>query len=344
MDHNNYTGFEIAVTGMACRFPGASNIHQYWENLKNGLDSVSVFSEEELVKYGNQEEAITHPDYVKAKGLIEDAAYFDAAFFGFSPNEANTLDPQIRILAQTAYHALENASYDFDGENKKVGVFVGALPNIHWQLHCFNKAGKQYSEQFSSLLLNEKDFAGPRLSHLLNLHGPSSTIYTACSTSLVTVDMACQSLLTGRSDMALAGGIALSLPYKSGYTHEEGMIMSDDGYTRSFDAKATGTVWSDGVGMVVLKRLEDAIRDGDQIHAVIKGSSVNNDGNRKIGYTAPSIQGQVEVIEEALNMAEVKPEDIDYIEGQGSATSIGCLLYTSPSPRDATLSRMPSSA
>lgn len=323
MDHNNYTGFEIAVTGMACRFPGASNVQQYWENLKNGLDSVSVFSDEELRKYGNREEDITNPNYIKSKGLLDDADYFDAAFFGFSPNEASVLDPQVRILAQTAYHALEDASYDFEGANKNVGVFVGAVPSVNWQLHCFNKAGKQYSEQFSSLILNDKDFAGTRLSYLLNLHGPSSTIYTACSTSLVTIDMACQSLLTGKSDMALAGGVALSLPYKSGYTHEQGMIMSKDGYTRSFDEKATGTVWSDGVGMVVLKRLEDAINDGDQIHAVIKGSSVNNDGNRKVGYTAPSIQGQVEVIEGAMNMAEVAPKDISYIEGHGSATSLG---------------------
>ena len=323
MDRNKYTGFEIAVTGMACRFPGASDVNQFWENLKNGVDSVSVFSEEELREFENREEDLSHPKYVKSKGLLEDAAYFDAAFFGFSPNEANILDPQIRILAQAAYHALEDSGYNFVDKSNNVGVFVGALPSVNWQLHCFNKTGNQYSDQFSSLILNDKDFAGTRLSYLLDLHGPSSTVFTACSTSLVTVDMACQSLLTGKSDLALAGGIAISLPYKSGYTHEQGMIMSEDGHTRSFDANATGTVWGDGVGMVVLKRLEDAIQDGDQIHAIIKGSSVNNDGNRKIGYTAPSIQGQVDVIKSAMNMAEVRPEDIHYIEGHGSATSLG---------------------
>ena len=323
MNHNNYTGFEIAVIGMACRFPGASNVHEYWENLKNGVESVSVFSDEELREYANREEDITNPKYIKSKGLIEGAAYFDASFFGFSPNEANALDPQIRILTQTAYHALEDAGYGFGEANKNVGVFVGALPSVNWQLHCFNNAGDQYSEQFSSLILNDKDFAATRLSYLLNLHGPSSTIYTACSTSLVTIDMACQSLLTGKSNIAMAGGVALSLPYKSGYLHEQGMIMSKDGHTRSFDENASGTVWSDGVGIVVLKRLEDAINDGNQIHAVIKGSGVNNDGNRKIGYTAPSIQGQIEVIEDAMNMAEVSPESISYIEGHGSATSLG---------------------
>lgn len=323
MNNNDYTGFEIAVIGMACRFPGASNVNEYWENLKNGVDSISVFSEEELRKYLNKEEDITNPKYIKSKGLLDNAAYFDAAFFGFSPNEANVLDPQIRILAQTAYHALEDAGYDFGEVKKNVGVFVGALPSVNWQLHCFNNAGNQYSEQFSSLILNDKDFASTRLSYLLNLHGPSSTIYTACSTSLVTIDMACQSLLTGKSNMAMAGGVALSLPYKSGYLHEQGMIMSKDGHTRSFDENATGTVWSDGVGMVVLKRLEDAINDGDQIHAIIKGSGVNNDGDRKVGYTAPSIQGQIEVIRDALNMAEVSLESIKYIEGHGSATSLG---------------------
>ncbi|WP_103071998.1 hybrid non-ribosomal peptide synthetase/type I polyketide synthase [Aquimarina sediminis] len=323
MDDNRYTGFEIAVVGMQCRFPGASNVDQFWENLKNGVDSVSTFSDDELREYGISENDVLNPSYVKAKGLIKDAHFFDASFFGFSPNEANVLDPQIRILSQCAYHALEDAGYNFEKEKNKVGVFVGAIPNINWQLHSFNKAGGQYSEQFSSLILNDKDFASTRLSYLLNLHGPSSTVYTACSTSLVSVDMACQSLLTGKCDLSLAGGVALSLPYKSGYLYESGMIMSKDGRTCSFDANATGTVWGDGVGVVVLKRLEDAINDRDNIHAVIKGSGINNDGNRKVGYTAPSVKGQVEVINDALAMAEVAPESISYIEGHGSATSLG---------------------
>lgn len=308
---------------MACRFPGASDVEQFWDNLQNGVESVSRFTEEELREYGNSEDDIANPAYVRAKGLIENADFFDASFFGFSPNEANMLDPQVRLLAQCTYHALEDAGYDFERNLNRVGLFVGALPNVAWQGHCFRNSGTEYSEQFSSLILNDKDFASTRLSYLLNLHGPSSTIYTACSTSLVTVDMACQNLLTGKCDLSVAGGVALSLPYKSGYTYEAGMIMSRDGHTRSFDAGATGTVWSDGVGIVVLKRLDDAINDGDNIYAVIKGSAINNDGNRKVGYTAPSVKGQAEVIREACMMAEVSPESISYIEGHGSATSLG---------------------
>ena len=322
MESNTYTGFEIAVVGMACKFPGASNVNQFWENLKQGVDSVTKFSDEELLEYGIPESEIANPFYVKSKGMIDDAAFFDAAFFGFSPNEVDALDPQVRILLQCGYHALEDAGYEFGSKNR-VGVFVGAIPSVNWQLTSFQKIGNQYSEQFNSLILNDKDFISTRLSYLLNLHGPSSTVYTACSTSLVSVDMACQNLLTGKCDLSLAGGVALSLPYKSGYTYQQGMIMSKDGRTNSFDAQATGTVWGDGAGIVVLKRLDDALRDGDNIHAIIKGTATNNDGNRKVGYTAPSIDGQTDVIKEALNMSEVDAESISYIEGHGSATSLG---------------------
>ena len=190
-------------------------------------------------------------------------------------------------------------------------------------MHSFQNAGSQFSEQLPSLLFNDKDFISTRLSYLLNLQGPSSTVYTACSTSLVSVDMACQSLLTGKCNISLAGGVSLSLPYKSGYTHEQGMVLSKDGHTNSFDADAAGTIWSDGAGVVVLKRLDDALRDGDIVHAVIKGTATNNDGNRKIGFTAPSVKGQADVIKDSLIMAEVPSESIGYIEGHGSATALG---------------------
>lgn len=323
MDKQEYTGLEIAVVGMACKFPGASNINDFWENLKNGKETISRFSDEELGEYGIQEEELLNPNYVKAKGIIEGASFFDAKFFGISPKEANMLDPQLRVLLQCAYNALADAGYNFQQKNNNAGVFVGASPSVNWQVHSFNKSGNLESEQFSSLISNDKDFISTKLSYLLNLHGHSHTIYTACSTSLVAVDMACQSLLTGKCDSALAGGVSVSLPLKSGYQVEEGMIMSQDGHTCSFDKNATGTIWSDGAGIVVLKRLEDAIADGDQIHAVIKGSATNNDGNRKIGYTAPSIQGQTDVIKKAIRMAEVPLESIQYIEGHGSATTLG---------------------
>ena len=322
MDKQEITGLEIAVVGMACKFPGASNINEFWENLKNGKESISRFSDDELREYGVQEKELSDPDYVKAKGLIEDAAFFDASFFGISPTEAAVLDPQFRVLLQCAYNALEDANYNF-AEKNNTGVFVGGTPNFNWQMECFKKVGNLYSEQFSSLISNDKDFISTKLSYLLNLQGHSHTLYTACSTSLVAIDMACQSLLTGKCDVTLAGGVSLSLPYKSGYTRESGMIMSKDGHTRSFDVNATGTIWSDGVGTVVLKRLEDAIAHGDHIHAVIKGSATNNDGNRKVGYTAPSIKGQTDVIGKALKLAEVPRESIAYIEGHGSATSLG---------------------
>lgn len=323
MKQNNYTGYEIAVVGMSCRFPGASNVDIFWENLKNGVESISRFSDDELKQYGISEEELANPDYVKAKGIIENADLFDAAFFGLTPGEANTLDPQIRILLQCAYHALEDAGYNFGKEENNVGVFVGGIPSVNWQADSLQKTAGQYAEQFSASLLNDKDFLSSRISYLMNLHGPSSTIYTACSTSIVAIDAALQSLLTGKCYIALAGGISLSLPYKSGYTYNSGMMMSKDGNICSFDAEASGTVWGDGAGIVALKRLDDALREGDNIHAVIKGIAVNNDGNRKVGYTAYSAKGQVEVIRNAYSLAEVTPASISYIEGHGSATPLG---------------------
>jgi acyl transferase domain-containing protein len=323
MNVNDYNGFEIAVVGMSCRFPGARDINQFWEILKNGTESVTTFSDEELREYGISEKDINNPSYVKTKGFIEDAEYFDSFFFGLSPKEASIIDPQIRLLAECSYNALEDAGYNFGNTANRVAVYVGAIPNIHWQTNSLLNGGNKYSEQFSTLLLSEKDFASTRLSYLLNLHGPSSTVYTACSTSLVSIDMACQSLLTGKSDVALAGGAALSFPYKSGYTYEQGMLMSKDGHTRSFDAKATGTVWGDGAGIVVLKRLEDALKDGDNIHSIIKGTATNNDGNRKVGFASPSVRGITDVINEACKMAEVSPESISYLEGHGTATGMG---------------------
>ncbi len=323
MNKQEYTGLEIAVVGMACKFPGASNINEFWENLKNGKESLSIFSDEELREYGIEEKEFSDPNYIRAKGLIDGAEFFDASFFGISPSEADVLDPQFRILLQCAYNSLEDSGYSFAEKDNNTGVFVGGAPNFNWQMQCFKKISNLHSEQFSSLIANDKDFISTRLSYLLNLQGHSQTVYTACSTSLVAIDMACQSLLTGKCDVTLAGGVSLSLPYKSGYKSESGMFTSKDGHTRSYDMNATGTIWSDGVGTVVLKRLEDAIEDGDNIHAVIKGSATNNDGNRKIGYTAPSVMGQSAVIKKALIMAEVPEESITYIEGHGSATALG---------------------
>jgi len=317
------TGLEIAVTGMSIKVPGAANTRQFWNNLAGGVESVRFFTEEELTTSGIPAATFRDKNYVKAKGIFDNLEAFDAAFFGFTPKEAERIDPQMRLFFQCVYEALEDAGCDPAAARELIGVYVGAAPSIAWQHTTLLACKQQYSEEFNTLLLNDKDFLSTRISYLFNLKGPSCTLYTACSTSLVTVDAACQGLLTGKCDTAIAGAVSVSLPQKAGYLYEPGMIMSRDGHTRSYDESAGGSIFSDGMGVVVLKRLEDALAEGCPIHAVIKGTAVNNDGSRKIGYTAPSVEGQAAVIAAAHQMAEVAPETISYVEGHGSATPIG---------------------
>ncbi|WP_166695597.1 type I polyketide synthase [Bacillus cereus] len=315
------TGFEIAVIGMAARFPGADNIKTYWENLKNGVESITHFTDEELEQAGIDPDLIRSPNYVKAKGFLEKPEYFDASFFGYTPREAELMDPQIRLYHEVAYEALDDAGYANESYNGLIGNYAGASANHFWQ-HLpvlYDNAQTNHT----AWLLNDKDFLATRVSFNLNLTGPSYTVDTACSTSLVLIDLACKGLLIGSCDIALAGAISLSLPHKKGYLYTEGTINSPDGHCRPFDADAQGTLEGDGVGIVVLKRLEDAIADGDTIHAVIKGSATNNDGARKVDYTAPSVEGQAEVIKAAHYMAEVEPESIGYIEAHGTGTKLG---------------------
>ncbi|NLR77749.1 hybrid non-ribosomal peptide synthetase/type I polyketide synthase [Chitinophaga eiseniae] len=323
VDNRKLTGLEIAITGMAIRVPGADSPAAFWDNLVNGRETLCFFTDAELEASGIRSAQYSQPGYVKARGIIDDAEMFDAAFFGFTPKEAERLDPQIRLLCELAYEAMENGGCNPATWQGLMGVYLGAAPATAWQQHTLAACRASFSDEFATLLLNDKDFLSTRLSYLLNLHGPSMTIYTACSTSLVTVDTACQALLTGKCDAALAGAISLSLPVKAGHLHEPGMILSADGHTRSFDEKASGSVFSDGAGIVMLKRLADALADGDTIHAVIKGSAINNDGARKIGYTAPGSAGQAEVIAMAHQVAEIAPQSISYIETHGSATAIG---------------------
>ncbi|WP_223068395.1 type I polyketide synthase [Paenibacillus caui] len=315
------TGFEIAVIGMAARFPGADNVTIYWENLKNGVESITHFTDEELEQAGVDPDLIRSPRYVKAKGFLEKTEWFDASFFGYTPREAELMEPQIRLYHEVAYEALENAGYASELYNGLIGNYAGAAVNHFW--HRLPVLSDDAQANHTAWLLNDKDFLATRVSFNLNLTGPSYTVDTACSTSLVLIDLACKGLLTGGCDIALAGGISLSLPHKKGYLYTEGMINSPDGHCRPFDADAQGTLEGDGVGIVVLKRLEDAIADGDTIHAVIKGSATNNDGARKVDYTAPSVEGQAEVIKAAHYMAEVEPESIGYIEAHGTGTAIG---------------------
>lgn len=315
----------IAVVGMAGRFPGARNLDEFWQNLRQGVESITTFTNEDALASGADPAFFDDPNFVKAFGFLDDIELFDAAFFNMSPREAKLLDPQHRFFLEVAWAALENAGYDSERYKGRIGVFAGAnmstylirnlLPN---KIFVFLTA-----DRFEMALSNNKDVMPMRVSYQMNLTGPSVNISTTCSTSLVAVQMACQSLLTYQCDMMLAGGAHIRVPQKEGYLFQEGMIWSPDGHVRTFDAEARGIVTGNGVGVVVLKRLEDALQDGDTISALILGSAINNDGSTKIGYTAPSIEGQAAAAVEALSLAGVHADTLSYIEVHGTGTELG---------------------
>lgn len=311
----------IAIIGMAGRFPGARNIEEYWRNLKEGRDSITFFTREDAKDAGVRKEDYTHKDYVCAGGLLEDVEYFDEGFFGMTPREAADMDPQQRLFLECVYEALEDAGYAKDQINVPVGVFAGANMSTYFLYHLADKIGVR--DDFSLTVGNDKDYIATRTSYIFNLKGPSISVQTACSTSMTAVALACDSLDSFQCDMAVAGGVAVKLPQKMGYLYQEGMIASPDGYTRPFDESGSGTVFTSVSGVVILKRLADALRDGDQIYAVVKGIAVNNDGSDKVGFTAPSREGQRKVIETAQYLAEVNPEDIGYMEAHGTGTKLG---------------------
>ncbi len=314
----------VAIIGMAGRFPQASNLQRFWENLCQGIESVSFFSAEELEQAGIDPALVRHPNYVKAKAVVEDADLFDAGFFGFSPREAELTDPQIRMFLECAWEVLESAGWDPEKFPGMIGVYAGmSMSSYLWQLR-FDESAQDSVSAFRTLIGGaEKDHLATTISYRLNLTGPSMNIQTACSTSLTAVHAASRAVMTYECDMALAGGAAVSTPVRCGYLYEPGGILSADGHCRSFDAEASGSVGGEGVGVVLLKRLEDAIAAGDPVYAVIKGSAVNNDGRRKVGFTAPAVEGQAEAIAMALAAAEVDCESVGYIETHGSATPIG---------------------
>lgn len=315
---------EIAIIGMAGRFPQARNVDQLWEKLRDGVELVTFFTDEELRAGGATEEMLKDPAFVKAGAVMDDIDLFDAGFFGYSPREAEILDPQHRNFLECAWEALENAGYDAERSRGLTGVFAGVSFNGYLLRNiCSNPAIIDAMGTFLIGINSDKDFLATRVSYELNLTGPSMNIQTACSTSLVTVHVACQSLLHGECDMALAGGVSISIHNRMGYYHRAGGIASPDGHCRAFDAKGQGIVGGNGLGVVVLKRLSEAQVDGDNIIAVIKGSTVNNDGSAKIGYTAPSIDGQSKAIAEALAIAAADAESITYIEAHGTATVLG---------------------
>ncbi|MGE3817684.1 MAG: amino acid adenylation domain-containing protein, partial [Nitrospiraceae bacterium] len=316
-------GLDIAIIGMAGRFPGARDIAAYWRNVRDGVESVSLLSEQELAEAGVSEAVRRHPHYVRMRGIMDGIDLFDAGFFGVTPREAELMDPQHRLFLECAWETLESAGYDPDRCAGPVGCYAGSSTSGY----LFNLFPRgvllQSAADMAALLGVEKDSLCTRASYKLNLEGPSLAIQTACSTSLVAVHLACQGLLAGECDMALAGGVSITVPQHVGYLYQKGGIASPDGHCRAFDAGAQGTVGGSGVGLVLLKRLQDAQADRDHIVAVIRGSAVNNDGARKVGYTAPRIEGQANVIRAAQIAAGVDPRTIGYIEAHGTGTPMG---------------------
>ncbi|MEM8828553.1 MAG: beta-ketoacyl synthase N-terminal-like domain-containing protein, partial [Cyanobacteria bacterium P01_G01_bin.19] len=326
---------DVAIIGMSCRFPGANNLEEFWQNLCNGVESISFFSDAEIINSGVDRELINHPDYVKASPILEDIEGFDADFWGFTPKEAQLLDPQQRLFLECAWESLEDAGYDSFTYSGDISLYGGAATNTYLLNNIYpnrDRLDEQNSLQVLNLssmggfqvsTANDKDYLTTRTSYKLNLTGSSVNVQTACSTSLVTVHLACQSLIDAECDMALAGGVSVHSPQKMGYLYQEGTIFSQDGHCRAFDADASGTIFGSGAGMVVLKLLDRAIEDGDRIYGVIKGSAVNNDGGTKVGYLAPSVDGQTRVIAEALAVADIAPDTVSYIEAHGTGTKLG---------------------
>lgn len=315
---------DIAIIGMALRFPGAKNIDGFWQNLQNGVESISHFNEQDREIAGIQPNLAQMSGFVNAGFILDDIDLFDAPFFGMLPREAEILDPQQRIFLECAWEVLENAGYNPETCQESIGIFAGTYISTYL---LFNLSGNQnLVGSLGDLTLrhaNDKDYLATRVSYKFNLKGPSVTVQTSCSTALVSVHLAVQSLLNHECDVALAGGVSITVPEKTGYIYQEGGILSPDGHCRAFDAQAQGTVFGNGAGIVALKRLKDAVADGDHIHAVIKGSAINNDGSLKVSYTAPSVTGQAKVIAEALAISQVDPDTIGYIETHGTGTPLG---------------------
>lgn len=326
-DMQGNADIDIAIIGMACRFPGANDVAAFWRNLQEGVESITFLTDEELLARGVPAEALNDPGYIKAVAQLDEVDHFDASFFGYTPREAAETDPQHRLFLEVAWQALEDAGYDPSRYAEPIGVYAGCGVNTYLLLNLLASGYRMDKQDISSLqgLMNgnNKDSMTTTVAYKLDLRGPGMTVQTACSTSLAATHVACRALLNHEADMAIAGGAWVNLLHENGYYHQAGAILSPDGHCRAFDAKAAGTVIGSGVGIVVLKRLADALVDGDTIHAVIKGSAINNDGSAKAGYTAPSIEGQAEVILAAQTFAGVSADTISYVEAHGTGTTLG---------------------
>jgi acyl transferase domain-containing protein len=316
---------DVAVIGMAVRLPDAPTVSAYWQNLVAGKESLRQFTDEELVAQGVPVRVLRDPRYVKAGVVLDGLEQFDAEFFGFSPKEAAIMDPQHRQFLECAWEALEDAGRPPSLFQGQIGVFAGCGMGAYFAFNVLRN--RQLMDEVGLFLLrhtgNDKDFLATRVSYCFDLKGPSVNVQTACSTSLVAVHLGCQSLLAGESDMVLCGGVTLEVPHRRGYLYRDGEVLSPDGHCRAFDHHSRGTVFGSGAGVVVLRRLEDALRDKDHVYAIIKGSAINNDGSGKVGYLAPSVDGQAAAIAEAMTLAGVSAEDVSYVECHGTGTEIG---------------------
>ncbi|MBX7434868.1 acyltransferase domain-containing protein [Mycobacterium sp. Y57] len=320
----------VAVIGMAGRFPGADSVTAFWENLTRGEESITTLPEEELAAAGVSAETLADPTYVRRAALLDAVDEFDAEYFGITPYTARMMDPQQRLFLQTAWHALEDSGYDPATYDGAIGVFAAStasgylMDNLMSHRDPKRLVGEGITvEMFNLVLLNDKDYLATRVSHELNLRGPSLSVQTACSSSLVAVHLACQSLLSGECDMALTGASAIRVPHRVGYTYEPGAMVSPSGHCRPFDVRSDGTIFGSGVAALILKPLQAALDDGDRIHAVIRGSAINNDGSVKMTYAAPAVAGQAEVIAEAHAVAEVDSSTIGFVETHGTGTPLG---------------------
>lgn len=314
----------VAVIGMSLRFPGANSVEEFWNNLTEGKETISNLSEEQMGNDGVPEAVFKRENYVNAAGVINEYDCFDANFFNYSKREATITDPQQRLLLEHAWEALEHAGYAPNTAENNVGVFVGSSINSYMIHHIDRFKELMYELGSHPLILaNDKDHLGTHIAYKLNLTGPAVTVQTACSTSLTAIHTACKSILDGTCEMVLAGGVSVRVPHHLGYAYQKGGILSSDGHCRAFDKNAEGTVPGSGVGVVVLKRLEDAIRDKDTIHSVILGSAINNDGGQKMSYTAPSVSGQAKCIKMAYENAGISPASVSYIEAHGTGTNLG---------------------
>lgn len=315
---------DIAIIGMEGRFPGAKNIAEFWENLRNGVESVRFFSREELIAMGIDDYLLDNPKFVAADAILDDMDLFDASFFDYSAREAEIMDPQHRHFLECAWEVLESAGYNSGLYQGRIAVYAGSalsgymIRNLNSDPDLIKNVGT-----FKIMIANSQDFLATRVSYKLNLTGPSVNVITLCSSSMVAIHLACQSLLNYNCDLALAGGVSFQISRNEAFFYQEGGIGASDGHCRAFDARANGTVSGSGLGIVVLKRLDEALEDGDYIYAVIKGSAINNDGASKNSFTAPNVDGQAECIAEALAMSEVDPETISYIETHGTGTNLG---------------------